>query len=663
MLNRQQIEAVEYIEGPLLILAGPGSGKTRTISSRYEHLLRLGVKPKEILMVTFTRKAANEMKSRIAHNFQNFRMEETWVETFHRICMEILKKDGNHLGVPRDFKICNQYESKTIVQNIINRFDLRDGNDEEEDRVTKEVALDAMNKLKTNLISPHALKNEVPTLRCMNWDQSKKIIDDLKENDTSLFNALKVIYPEYQKELLRNRLMDFDDMMFYTVGLLDKCPEVLERYQEQFKYIMVDEMQDTNHVQFKILELLAGDKQNICVVGDDAQSIYGFRGAAIENILDFDRHFSGTNVVKLEQNYRSTKRIVDFSNSIIRHNKNQKVKSLFTENELGEKITVMKADNDEQEAEVVAKRILAMHQEERFDFNELAVLFRNNSHMNKFAKVFDEHSIPFRITGDIEFVDRIEIRDILAYLKLIENPEDATQLRRIINKPKRGIGRKSIEYIFDHIGENAIGFLKEKETLSKMTKAGQKGIKDLVAVIESCGPILHERGLSYTIEHLLRALDYENKVYSKSLDWMKDEVSESLNELIRLAKMAESEKPGLSVEAFREYLANLYVEDENQKSKVTLMTIHKSKGLEFPVVFVSGMDNLTFPNEQKEDFESELEEERRVLYVAATRAEKRLFLSYPLSREKRVEGTMKKLKSEKSLFLKEIGDSEYIEEL
>ncbi|WP_257149603.1 ATP-dependent helicase [Bacillus thuringiensis] len=660
-LNQQQLEAVKQLEGPLLILAGAGSGKTTTATKRYEHLLELGVASKNILMVTFTRKAANEMMSRIRNTMPHLDFKDTWVDTFHRICMDMLRADGQFLGVPTDFSVCNNYESKKILDDIIKRHNLSGGSDEEEATITKENTFEYISNLKTLLISPNALLKNMPTLQCMNWEKSSAFLTNLKEEQSVMYEALKIVYPEYQKELLTRKLLDFEDIMFYAVCLLDKKPDVSKRYQEQFIYIMVDEFQDTNHVQFKLVELLAGEKQNICVVGDDFQSVYGFRGAEIENILEFEKHFPGTKIIKLEQNYRSTKRIVEFSNEIIQHNKNQKKKNMFSEKELGDKIQIFEALDDEHEAKLVAKEILALKESNRFEFNDIAVLFRNNSHASKFAKVFAEHKIPLQITGDTEFADRVEVRDMLAYLKLLENPEDVFSLRRIINKPKRGIGPKAAEFILGNAQGNIYEFLILNQVSNAITKAGQQGIQELISFFDTCSRTLQEQGIGAAIEQILKEINYEKRVYEKSFSWMQEEVAEGLNELIRLANKAEKEQGRMSIESFHEYLKDLYIDQDSLSPKVTLMTVHKSKGLEFPVVFVTGLDNLTFPNEQKEDFEKELEEERRVFYVAATRAKELLYGSYCRKREKRVEGTMQELEADKSLFLQEVWNSEHIE--
>lgn len=660
MLNPKQQTAVTTINGPLLLLAGPGSGKTRTLTHRYHYLMEQGVQPEQILMVTFTRKAANEMKHRIQQHAPQLNMKQTWIETFHRICMNILQVEGHHFHLPTQFKVCNNYESKKIFQQLIDRFDASGGSDEEEPTVTKENLLETISTLKNLLISPASFNQYRPTLACMNWDKSSAYIQELKADNPDLFEAIKQIYPAYQKELLSRNLMDFEDMMFYVVGLFDKKPEVLAKYTSQFRYIMVDEFQDTNHIQLKLVQLLASVHENICVVGDDYQSIYKFRGSEIENILDFERFFPSVQTIKLEHNYRSTKHIVDLSNEIIAHNQNQKQKEVFTENEEGDKIQVIETATSEEEAVVIAKRMRTFHEEQGVDFKEMAVLYRNNSHAPRFAKAFAEEGIPFQITGDTEFHERTEVRDILAYLKWVQNTDDSYSLRRIINKPKRGLGPKAVETVFNE-AQNTYDALVSVLEGESIAKAGLNGIEELLQTYRKLSATLRDKGIGQAIEELLLLLDYEKRVYEKNAAWIQEEATEGINELIRLAYLIEKEKGTLSVEQFQEHLAEVFVDHEDTASKVTLMTVHKSKGLEFEAVFVTGLDNATFPNEEKQDIMDDLEEERRVFYVGVTRCKKYLTLTYPRKREKRVDGKMQEIDTDKSLFLTEIWASSHIE--
>jgi len=653
-LNQQQLQAARTLEGPLLILAGPGSGKTTTITERYKHLISTGLKPEEIMMVTFTRKAANEMKARIQKQMQNIDFHTGWVDTFHRICMDVLRKEGHQLGIPADFKICNNYESKKILDELIKKHNLSGATDEEEAAVTNTNTFEYISSLKTLLISPNALLKEMPTMEVMDWEKASAFIEGLRNEQPVVYEAIKVIYPEFQKELLTRKLLEFEDMLFYTVVLFEKRPDILRIYQDQIKYIQVDEFQDTNFVQLKLVQLLAGEKANICVVGDDAQSVYGFRGSEIDNILRFEQYFPGAKTIKLEQNYRSTKNIVDFSNAVIKYNKKQKHKTMFTEHQEGEKVQVIEAPTDEEEVKTIAKEIKQNIETGTYKWNDIAVLFRNNFHANKFAKIFAEEKIPFQITGDTEFADRAEVRDVLAYLRLLELPHDTFSLRRIINKPKRGIGPRAVSYIFDEIQGPIYDFLLNLNGNSHITKTNQKGIDELIHFFDACSSTLYEKGIGAAIEHLLKEIDYEKRVYEKGFSWMQEEVSEGLTELIRLAKKVEAEQGRMSVEQFQEYLREMYIDYENHAEKVTLMTVHKSKGLEYRIVFVTGLDNYTFPNVSKDAREIDIEEERRVFYVAVTRAKEKLYLSYPLMREKRLDGEMKNVETTKSQFLEEV---------
>ncbi|MDO4710518.1 MAG: UvrD-helicase domain-containing protein [Peptostreptococcaceae bacterium] len=605
-LNEQQQLAVRTIEGPLQILAGAGSGKTKVIINRIAHIIRSGGSPSNILALTFTNKAANEMKTRLFHL-----MGETypymWIGTFHSICLKILRTHIDKIGYSRDFVIYDHYDQQTLVKDCMKEL-----------KVNAEVMkpayfLSVISSAKDELITP--IKYE------------EKFAVDIRTKTASK------VYKMYQERLKKNNAVDFDDMIFLTIKILKDHPEILSFYQDKFQYIMVDEYQDTNHSQYVLIHLLAQKYRNICVVGDDDQAIYGWRGADIRNILDFANDYSDAVIVKLEQNYRSTQNILTAANHVIEKNTGRKKKKLWTQNKSDIKIELIKSQDDRMEAKNVAREIRSLRSS--FDNKDIAILYRTNVQSRLLEEELIKAQISYNIYGGLKFYDRKEIKDILAYLRIIANPSDDISLKRIINTPKRGLGIKTLEKVEIQAnikGESLFSALLDHEELDISTRA-QNAIRTFVLLISS----LRSMSEVIPIEELIEKI-VANSGYIKELE-EEGEIEfqtrlENINELRSVAQEFTSSSEDRSLEAFLSTVAlssdiDVYEEGEDT---VTLMTLHSSKGLEFPVVFITGMEEGIFPSAKSLMSDIQIEEERRLCYVGMTRAKERLYLSYAHSR-------------------------------
>lgn len=659
-LNPQQSEAAKRTQGNMMILAGAGTGKTATITERYGELLKQGVREREILMVTFTRKAANEMKSRIKKKNPGLDLNKTWIETFHRICMRILREDGYIIGVNEDFKICNEYQTKLILKNLIVQFGFNQNNEDTEEVVKEQTLATIISTCKTMLFHPESFSTRKPYFTNTDWEATMQYFRDIKEEEPHVLSALVKVYPAYQKQLDMQNLVDLDDLIFKCVELFHRYPLVLKKYQKEFSHIIVDEFQDTNYIQDYLLQQLTGNDEKLCIVGDDFQSIYAFRGSNINNILLFHERYKNVQTYKLEQNYRSTQRIIEFSNEIIKGNKNQTEKKLFTENPVGEKIIITETKTERDEAESVLQRIQSLMETAGYSYQDFTILYRNNSQSNAYAKLFSENGIPFQILDGTDFLEKAEIRDMFAYLKYIENENDIASVKRILNKPKRGIGKTSLDYIFGN-GRMHPFQLENFVHDTNLNAKARKGIETFVNMIQNCRTILQEEGIGKTLEFLLQETDYEESVSKGTLSWQKETLSQNLDEFIKMAKTIEEEQGKMAIQPFYDALDAMYHQFDDTDEKVSLVTIHKAKGLEFPVVFIIGMDDATFPDESKINEPFEMEEERRVFYVAITRAKERLFLSYPTQRIKKVDGKMEELEVKPSVFIEESLQSSHVE--
>lgn len=598
-LNEKQKEAVFHTEGPLLILAGAGSGKTRVLTHRIAYLIQeKDVKPWNIMAITFTNKAAGEMRERV-DNLIGFGSESIWVSTFHSGCVRILRRYIDRLGYTNNFTIYDADDQKNLIKDICKRLNI-------DTKIYKERALmSAISSAKDELIS----SEEFARLNQSDFTKQK------------LIN----VYREYQKQLKSNNALDFDDLIVKTVELFEKNPDVLEYYQDKFRYIMVDEYQDTNTAQFKFVSILAKKYKNLCVVGDDDQSIYKFRGANIENILNFEKVFSDAKVIKLEQNYRSTKNILDTANEIIKNNKGRKDKSLWTNQDDGDKITFIQLENAYEEAIMIANEIQDLVNEKDYRYYDIACLYRTNAQSRILEEQFIKDNIPYKIIGGVNFYQRKEIKDILAYLKTIDNARDDLCVKRIINIPKRGIGASTVEKLQSYADEHSMDFYEALVSADEIPTLGRTSFKvkpfvNLIQVMRSKLPYI---SLTELIEELLKETGYVGELEAEGSEEAEGRI-ENINELISKITdyVKNTEEPTLS--GFLEEVALVAdIDSLNQDSDyVVLMTIHSAKGLEFPKVFLCGMEDGLFPSYMtvKADDQGEMEEERRLCYVAVTRA-------------------------------------------
>lgn len=631
-LNKEQREAVFHTDGPLLILAGAGSGKTRVLTHRIAYLIEeKGVNPWNILAITFTNKAAGEMRERV-DQLVGFGSESIWVSTFHSSCVRILRRYIDRLGYENNFTIYDGDDQKILMRDVCKMAAI-------DTKVYKERSLlAAISSAKDEMISP----------------------EEYELNAAGDFGKQKTakVYREYEKQLRANNALDFDDLLVKTVQLLQTQPDVLEYYQQRFRYIMVDEYQDTNTVQFKFVSLLAGKYKNLCVVGDDDQSIYKFRGANIKNILNFEKEFQDAKVIKLEQNYRSTGNILSAANAVISNNVGRKAKSLWTENKEGEKIQLRQFDTAYDEAEFIAEDI-RKNVGAGAVYNDNAVLYRTNAQSRLLEERFVSSNIPYKIVGGVNFYARREIKDLLAYLKTIDNGQDDLAVRRIINVPKRGIGLTTINRVQESAAKREIGFydaLRGLDLIPNIARGAAK-LESFVALIEYFKGVARTESLSDLIKEIIEKTGYVEELEAEDKEDAQARI-ENIDELIsKIAAYEENsqdrdEKPTLS--GFLEevaLVADIDSLDENQ-DYVVLMTLHSAKGLEFPHVYLAGMEDGLFPSYMTvtSDDPEEMEEERRLCYVGITRAKKELTVS--CARKRMVRGETHYNKT--SRFLKEI---------
>lgn len=606
-LNEQQREAVYHTDGPLLILAGAGSGKTRVLTHRIACLIQeKGVNPWNILAITFTNKAAAEMRERV-NNLVEFGAESIWVSTFHSACVRILRRYIDRLGYGNHFTIYDSDDQKTLMKEICKMLDI-------DTKVYKERSLlSVISSAKEQMITPA----EFETHAAGDFGKQK----------------LAKVYWEYERQLKENNALDFDDLLLKTVQLFQTQPDVLEHYQERFRYILVDEYQDTNTVQFKFISLLASRYQNLCVVGDDDQSIYKFRGADIKNILNFEKEFEDTKVIKLEQNYRSTGNILDAANAVIRNNKGRKDKTLWTDNGSGEKIQFRKFDTGYDEAEYIVQDIKEGIKAGR-QYRSFAVLYRTNAQSRILEEKCVAGNIPYKIIGGINFYARREIKDLLCYLKTIDNGQDDLAVRRIINVPKRGIGLTTINRIQDSATARGIRFYEALQGTDLIPGIGRSVSKldSFVAMIEYFKSRAEQESISKLMEEILETTAYIETLEAEDKEDAESRIQnidELLSKIVSYEEACEEmdEKPTLS--GFLEEVALVADIDslDAEQDYVALMTLHSAKGLEFPHVYLAGMEEGLFPSSMSTDDPEDLEEERRLCYVGITRAEQELTIS------------------------------------
>jgi superfamily I DNA/RNA helicase len=626
-LNPRQRDAVEKTDGPLLILAGAGSGKTRVITLRTAYLLYSGVRPDAVLAVTFTNKAANEMKERVVSLIRNGRGKGPLVSTFHSLCLNILRREIHYLGYRKNFTVYDTSEQLSIMRNLLS--DIR-----AYDRSFKpDAVMERISRMK-NAFSP-------------------------AEDSDELESFSGVVYPRYQEMLKAMNAVDFDDLLLLTIRLFEEHPEVLLKYQERFSHIMVDEYQDTNRVQYRLIKMLAGERKNLCVVGDDDQSIYAWRGANLYNILDFEKDFPGTVVVRLEQNYRSTGNILQAANSVIGNNRKRMEKTLWSASGKGPLVSVYKAPDSEKEARWIADRIAQIRYEKNSPYESFAVLYRANIFSRTFEEAMRISKIPYTVVGGTSYFERKEVKDLAAYLKIMVNPFDDQSLLRASGAPKRGIGPTAISRFADFEKQTSVSLLEAFRRHSEISGLGRTVI-DAVSRFTELIDRYKERfntpgDMAKALKNLTEEIDYRNYIYElyKTPEAAIRRIENVDSFIQSLAHFEEStEAPTLM--GFIETLAltDLSPEKTEKSFGVTLTSFHSAKGLEFPVVFIAGLEEDILPHRKSQDTEGDLEEERRLFYVGITRAMKELYLTYTGHRIR----YGKKLPSAASRFLEEIPD-------
>jgi len=622
-LNERQREAVTNCEGPLLVLAGAGSGKTRALVSRAAWLLQeKGIFPGQLLAITFTNKAAREMQERL-ERLTGLAVANMWVGTFHGICLRILHREYKALSFDSGFVIYDDNDQQTLLKNIIKSKGLSD----------KEYAPRAISaeisKAKNMLLTPELYSEDIST----EWE-----------------NVASNIYFEYQRRLKAANAMDFDDLIMWTVKLFEQDKEILRKYQERFRYILVDEYQDTNYAQYQLIKLLAAGHHNVCAVGDPDQSIYSWRGADIGNILNFEKDYPEAGVIRLEQNYRSTGHILNAANGVIVHNQNRKPKELWTEAPDGEKVRYHELYDDRAEAMFIVNTIAELHGRDNRSYKDFAVIYRTHTQARVIEDAFIKYNLPYRIYGGLRFYERKEIKDTLAYLRVLVNPADDASLMRIINEPKRSIGNASVEKLQAYANEHFMCLydtLTEDEAVGQLPAAARKGIAGFVALMEKLKAAMDEMPLGELMEELWIGINYrehlektegpqaetklENlrELKAAAVDFIASSAAaiESLIQLGAEEADIEDRKPTLSNFLAQVSLATDLDGYNEEDGAVTLLTMHATKGLEFPVVFMAGLEEKLFPHSRSYLDENEMEEERRLCYVAMTRAEELLFMS------------------------------------
>ncbi|MFN5444277.1 MAG: ATP-dependent helicase [Crocinitomicaceae bacterium] len=644
-LNSSQREAVEQTEGPIMVIAGAGSGKTRVLTYRIAHMIKSGVDPFNILALTFTNKAAKEMTERISNIVGGSEAKNITMGTFHSVFSRLLRFNADLIGYPTNFTIYDTQDSKSLLKDIIKELNL-------DDKTYKPgMVLGRISAAKNNLISPEAYANNA---------------EIMLEDKQSRRPELSRIYTTYANRCQKAGAMDFDDLLFQTNVLLRDFPDVLQHYQHKFRYILVDEYQDTNYAQYLIVKKLAAVYENICVVGDDAQSIYSFRGANIQNILNFKNDYPDYRIFKLEQNYRSTKSIVEAANSVISKNKDQIQKNVWTANDEGNLITVIRTLTDNEEGKVISNKIYDVKKSEGLNYSDFAILYRTNRQSRAFEEALRKLNLPYKIYGGISFYQRKEIKDVLAYFRLTANPRDEEALKRVINYPKRGIGKTSIENLiiastkygvsmFDIIQDfNAYPVALNGPTKTKM--------QEFATMIESFHAQLNKMQAYDLAYHIAKSSGVLKDLYNEK-DKGPEEVEryQNIEELLNGIKAFTAQQDADELKTLSEFMIDVALltdadsDKEEDKNKITLMTIHSSKGLEFPHVYLVGVEENLFPSQMSLNTRSELEEERRLFYVAVTRAEKTCTISYAASRF--VFGSL--TSSEPSRFISEI-NKEYV---
>jgi DNA helicase-2/ATP-dependent DNA helicase PcrA len=620
-LNERQKEAVLHIDGPLMIVAGAGSGKTKVLTTRVIHLMANGVDAFNILALTFTNKAAKEMKERVERILGNNEARNLYIGTFHSVFARILRFEAEKIGFPRSFTIYDTDDAKSVVKTVVNELNLDDKH------YKPNIVYNRISSAKNALVGPEEYRNDYAIQQ-----------EDMRSNRPAISN----IYDAYVKRCFKNGAMDFDDLLLKFYELLKNIPESLAKYQRKFKYILIDEYQDTNPAQYEIIKLLGAMHENVCVVGDDAQSIYSFRGATIENILQFQRDYDEVKVVKLEQNYRSTQSILHVANEVIKNNKSQIEKVLFTENAEGEKIKLVRTMTDNDEGKFVADSIQEQKLRNHYSNKDFAILYRTNAQSRAFEESLRRMGLAYTIYGGISFYQRKEVKDIVAYLRLIVNSKDEEALKRIINYPARGIGKTTIDKLVLSANENNISMW---EVLEKAKDFGFRAgtftaLEDFVTMIKSFASMLTKQNAYEVAFYVGKQTGLVKELFNdKSTEGMAryENIQELLNSIKEWTESPDNEDGELVDKSLASYLQQITLltdadEKDPDADTIKLMTIHAAKGLEFSCVFAAGLEEMLFPNAMSINTREELEEERRLFYVAITRAKQRLWITYANTR-------------------------------
>ncbi len=622
-LNERQREAVTHINGPLMIIAGAGSGKTKVLTTRIAHLMANGVDAFNILALTFTNKAAKEMKERVEHILGGQEARNLYIGTFHSVFARILRTEAPRLGYPNHFTIYDTDDAKSVVKTVIQELQL-------DDRVYKpNTVYNRISSAKNSLVTPEQYANDYQIQQ-----------EDIRGNRP----AIAKIYDAYCKRCFKNGAMDFDDLLLKFYELLKNFPDALSKYQHKFRYILIDEYQDTNPAQYEIIKLLGAMHENVCVVGDDAQSIYSFRGATIQNILQFQKDYDNVTVVKLEQNYRSTKNIIHLANKVIENNKGQIPKVLFTENAEGEKIQVVQTASDNDEGRFVADTIQEQKLRNHFLNRDFAILYRTNAQSRAFEESLRRMGIPYTIYGGISFYQRKEVKDLVAYLRVIINPKDEEALKRIINYPARGIGKTTIDRLTLMANTHNLTMW---EVLMQANQFGFRSgttevINQFVTMIRSFSSMLEKQNAYDVAVHVGKQTNLVKELFNdKSTEGLQryENIQELLNSIKEWVESPDNEEGELIDKGLGAYLQQITLltdadEKDPEADTVKMMTIHAAKGLEFSCVFAAGLEEMLFPNAMSINTREELEEERRLFYVVITRAKKKLWISYANTRYK-----------------------------
>jgi DNA helicase-2/ATP-dependent DNA helicase PcrA len=610
-LNPVQKEAVLHTEGPVLIVAGAGSGKTRALTYRIAHLIRdLEVSPYQILAITFTNKAAQEMAERVEGLLGARVAKGMWILTFHSACARILRHEHNHLGVPSHFSIYDEGDTERVITLVEKQMNV------DPKRYPPRQVAAVIGKAKDNLIAPDQFARDAGTYY-------EKVVAE--------------IYGEYQRRLRAAGALDFDDIIMETVRLFREHPEVLEHYQERFLYVLIDEYQDTNRAQYHLVNMLAAKHRNICVVGDADQGVYSWRGATIQNLLDFEHDYPDAAIFVMEQNYRSTQSILELANALIEHNIQRKPKSLWTDSEQGDLTVRYKAENEHDEAWFVANEIERLIQGEGERFGDIAVFYRTNAQSRVLEDVFMRAGLPYKIVGGVRFYQRREIKDVFSYLRVVVNPGDLVSVRRVINTPKRGVGEATVAAIERFAADEDIPFLDAARRSEEIASLGQRAkgaVAGFIGVIDALQAMASDgEGPARMVEAGFTESGYLSELEDERTIEAQGRV-ENLRELVGVAREFEARQPEGTLADFLEQVALFTEQDEYDEGEpaVTLMTLHNAKGLEFDVVFMVGMEDGVFPHYRSMGDSGELEEERRLAYVGITRARRRLYLTHAWSR-------------------------------